>query len=100
MAAAAIVNRPVALDLAGVLPDPASREPLQRWVVRRAVSDLMDLPGDNTGFNRVTNAIGEVTNHLAYADAWIATVVYVLVHYRFFATHVAFSPVSHHGSWY
>ena len=58
MAVGAIVNRPVALDLAGVLPpDPASREPLQRWVARRAVSDLMDLPGDNTGFNRVTNAI-------------------------------------------
>ena len=29
----------------------------------------MDLPGDNTGFNRVTNAIGEVTNHLADAEA-------------------------------
>ena len=53
----------VSIDLAGVLPDPASREPLQRWVARHTVTDLMDLPGDNTGFNRVTNAIGEVTNH-------------------------------------
>ena len=35
----------------------------------RTVTDLMDLPGDNTGFNRVTNAIGEVTNHLADAGA-------------------------------
>ena len=30
--AGAVIRRPVSVDIDGVFPDPASREPLQRWV--------------------------------------------------------------------